>query len=321
MATPRKLSSGKWNIQVRVKGFPQRTITRDTKAECEQAAREVLQNYTLKPSNTIESLADKYLQDVMIRDGRRRGGYEATKFRLVTIGRSLNQKPLEELTKEDVLSLRTDRLKSISGLTVRLEMQLLSRFLRWAAAEQSVKCLDVVDGVKLPEPGKARSKVIEPYEYKMILDYASDKAKPIIMVAWETAMRRNEILALTPSMINFNKKVISLAYDQTKNGEAREVPLSSTALILLKQLCDGREIGEKLFTLTPYAVTQAFRRAARLAHVYGVCFHSIRHTTITRYAEKGFNTLQLQCISGHKTIAMLARYSHLKASKVADLMN
>ncbi|EGT3593471.1 TPA: site-specific integrase, partial [Serratia marcescens] len=37
-------------------------------------------------------------------------------------------------------------------------------------------------------------------------------------------------------------------------------------------------------------------------------------------AEKGLNTIQLQCISGHKDITMLARYSHIKASSVAALM-
>lgn len=307
MAYIRQLPSGKWNAQVRVKGFPTKTVTRDTKIEIEIWAREQEQTIRYAPP-TLKSLSQSYLTEVMIRNGKKRRGYDSIENRLNVIDRTISGKPLEALTRDDVIAYRQERLNHVSGSTFRLELQLLSRFLRWAAAEKSVNCVDVVDGVKLSEPGKPRSKIIEPHEYEMILDRASDKAKPIIMVAWETAMRRSEVLALTPSMINFNKKVITLTYDQTKNGEAREVPLSSTALELLKQLCDGRETRAKLFTLTPYAVTQAFRRAARLAHVYGVCFHSIRHTTITRYAEMGFNTLQLQCISGHKTISMLARY-------------
>ncbi|EAW8023129.1 site-specific integrase, partial [Salmonella enterica] len=87
------------------------------------------------------------------------------------------------------------------------------------------------------------------------------------------------------------------------------------------QLCDGRDKHARLFNLTPYAVTQAFRRAARLAKVYGVCFHSLRHSAITRAAEKGLSTVQLMAVSGHKTITMLSRYSHIKAENVAHLLD
>lgn len=321
MATIRQLPSGKWQVQIRVKGSPTKSATRDTRAACEQFARDIEQGYSAKTTNTVESLADKYLQDVMIKDGKKRGGYEATKFRLVTIGRSLNQKPLEELTKEDVLALRVDRLKSISGSTVRLEIQLLSRFLRWANEEQKVECSDVTSGVKLPEAGKAREATIDRLQLDMILSFASDKSKPIIELAYETAMRRNEILAITPAMVDVKRRVINLSSEQTKNGEARRVPLSLKAVELLRVLCDGKERNTRLFTLTPYAVTQAFRRAARLAKVKDVCFHSLRHTAITNAAEKGLSTVQLMAVSGHKTLSMLGRYAHVKAESVAHLLD
>ncbi|HGK5610680.1 TPA: tyrosine-type recombinase/integrase [Salmonella enterica subsp. enterica serovar Virchow] len=320
MATIRQLPSGKFNAQVRVKGFPQKTITRDTYAECERAANEYLAG--LKPStNTVESLTTPYMNEIMIRAGKKRGGYEATYFRLVVIARTLNQKPLEALTKEDVIAYRQERLKAVSGSTVRLELQLLSRLLRWAADEKNIGCADVVAGVKLPEAGKAREEIIEPLQLEMILSFASDKSKPIIELAYETAMRRNEILAITPYMVDLNKRIIRLMDNQTKNGEARKVPLSTKACEMLRELCDGRDRHARLFDLTPYAVSQAFRRAARLAKVYNVCFHSLRHSAITRAAEKGLSTVQLMAVSGHKTITMLSRYSHIKPENIAHLLD
>lgn len=53
MATPRKLPSGKWNLQVRVKGFPQKTITRDSAADCEQAAKEYIASLSIIEKSTI----------------------------------------------------------------------------------------------------------------------------------------------------------------------------------------------------------------------------------------------------------------------------
>ncbi|EGJ5144237.1 site-specific integrase [Salmonella enterica subsp. enterica] len=319
MATIRQLPSGKFNAQVRVKGFPQKTITRDSYAECEKAANEYLAG--LQPStNTVEKLNTPYMQEIMIRAGKKRGGYEATYHRLLTISRIIDQ-PLEELTKEQVIAYRNERVKHVSGSTVRLELQLLSRLLRWAADEKGVACTDVVAGVKLPEAGKPRDAIVEPLQLQMILSFASEKSKPIIELAYETAMRRNEILAITPAMVDLNKRIIRLSDDQTKNGEGRNVPLSNKACEMLRDLCDGRDKHAKLFSLTPYAVTQAFRRAARLAKVYNVCFHSLRHSAITRAAEKGLSTVQLMAVSGHKTITMLSRYSHIKAENIAHLLD
>lgn len=214
---------------------------------------------------------------------------------------------------------RLERLKAVQGSTVRLEIQLLSRMLRWASEEKGVKCSDVTAGVKLPEHGKAREEVVDADQLRRILKWASEKSKPIIELAYETAMRRNEILAITPYMVDLDNRIIRLMGDMTKNGEARKVPLTKKACEILEVLCKGRDRHAKLFDLTPYAVTQAFRRAARIAEVHNVCFHSLRHSAITRAAEKGLSTVQLMAVSGHKTITMLARYSHIKPESIAHL--
>ncbi|OKB67090.1 integrase [Serratia marcescens] len=332
MATIRKLPSGKWNAQVRIKGHPTQTKTFFTIEEAEQWSSDCEKKFK-KSESTIKALSPVYLEEVLTKNGKQRGGYDSIRNRLMNLDRFFDSTPLEKITSENVATYKVERLKKAANGTVRLELQLLSRFLRWAASEKGVACNDVVKPVRLPEAGKPRDKILTPMQYQMILERVDtcrsrlqgmSEAKAIIILAWETAMRRGEILALTPAMIDFRQRVIHLADHQTKNAEARDVPLSSAALDLLKSLCEGKE-GEryryiKLFSLRPYSVSQAFRRACKESRIEGVCFHSLRHTCITRYAEKGLNTMQLQCISGHKDITMLARYSHIKASSVAALM-
>jgi integrase len=46
-------------------------------------------------------------------------------------------------------------------------------------------------------------------------------------------------------------------------------------------------------------------------------FHDLRHTAITRLAEHGLSTLELASISGHKSLNMLSRYTHISAAKMA----
>ena len=336
MATIRKLPSGKWNAQVRIKGRPTQTKTFFTIEEAEQWSADCEVRFK-RSESTLKALTPVYLEEVLTKNGKQRGGYDSIRNRLVNLDKHFGSTPLEKITSENVATYKVERLKKAANGTVRLELQLLSRFLRWAASEKGVACNDVVKPVRLPEAGKPRDKILTHLQYQMILERVEtcrsklsgclqgmSEAKAIIILAWETAMRRGEILALSPSMIDFRQRVIHLADHQTKNAEARDVPLSSVALDLLKSLCEGkgeeRHRHTRLFTLRPYSVSQAFRRACREVRIEGVCFHSLRHTCITRYAEKGLNTIQLQCISGHKDITMLARYSHIKASSVAVLM-
>ena len=55
-----------------------------------------------------------------------------------------------------------------------------------------------------------------------------------------------------------------------------------------------------------------FLRVTRKAGLTDVHFHDLRHTAITRLAKK-FNILELATISGHKSLKMLQRYTHIKA--------
>ncbi|WBM71921.1 site-specific integrase [Buttiauxella sp. WJP83] len=319
MATFRTLPSGKVQCQIRKAGQKPISSTHPTLEDAEQWARE--QEQEQSPANTIQLLAPLYLSEVMIKAGKKRGGYDSVENRLTVVARNLRTTALEAITKEDVVAYRSHRLNAVTGSTVRLEIQLLSRFLRWAKEEHNVACEDVTQGVKLPEAGKARDVIVEPDELRRILKWASEKSKPIIELAYETAMRRNEILAITPYMIDLDKRIIRLMGDLTKNGEARKVPLTLRAMEILKEQCKGKQVHQRIFDISPYGITQAFRRAARIAEVENVCFHSLRHTAITNAAEKGLSTVQLMAVSGHKTLSMLSRYAHVKAESIAHLLD
>lgn len=318
MATFRTLPSGKIQVQIRMAGVKPVSSTHDTK---EDAQAWVKQQEKLLAVHTVKALAPDYLKSLYSADRKSRGGYDSIYHKLNVIARTIADKPLEQLTKADVLEYKEKRSPCVSGSTIRLELQLLSRFLRWAKDERDIDCEDVVKSVKLPAAGKAREKTVEPIELQRIIDNAPERARDFLALAYETAMRRNELLAVTPAMIDFKTRVIHLTDDQTKNHTARGVPLTKKAVEILTRLCDGKDKHARLFNYSPYGITQAFRKAARKAGVLGVCLHSLRHSAITNAAEKGLSIMQLQVVSGHKDIKMLARYTHIKASNVANLLD
>ena len=48
--------------------------------------------------------------------------------------------------------------------------------------------------------------------------------------------------------------------------------------------------------------------------------HDLRHEATSRLFEKGFNPMEVSAITGHKTLQMLKRYTHLRAEDLAKRM-
>jgi len=68
--------------------------------------------------------------------------------------------------------------------------------------------------------------------------------------------------------------------------------------------------------MTLYGV---FKAACDRAKIVDFTFHDLRHEALSRLAERGdFNVLELAAVSGHKTLQMLERYTHLQAERLAD---
>ena len=104
----------------------------------------------------------------------------------------------------------------------------------------------------------------------------------------------------------------------SKNGDARTVPLSSRAVVTLEAL--PRNLDGRVFCATYEGVKQSYNRACKRANITGLTFHDLRHEATSRLFEKGFNPMEVSAITGHKTLQMLKRYTHLRAEDLARRM-
>lgn len=120
----------------------------------------------------------------------------------------------------------------------------------------------------------------------------------------------------------------------TKNGESRDVPLSSRAVAVLQQLRGDGAVSGRVFQVREDAVTRAFDRALKRArnsylqecqkakrepdtrYLLDLRFHDLRHEATSRLAEI-FPLHELTKITGHKDTRMLMRYYHPKAEDLA----
>jgi hypothetical protein len=100
------------------------------------------------------------------------------------------------------------------------------------------------------------------------------------------------------------------------------VPLTTRAVTAIQIL--PRSISGRLFTSKPGSIRSAFLIAVQKANavnhedmLQNLRFHDLRHEAVTRLFEKGLNPIEVGMVSGHKTLSMLQRYTHIRANDLA----
>lgn len=203
-----------------------------------------------------------------------------------------------------------------ANATIRIELSLLSAVFKCAKHEWGYTLLaNPLSDIKRPPPSRGRERRLEEGELEALLGATEGTVlSSLILLAIETAMRAGELLSVRWDNINFEKRTALLP--DTKNGERRIVPLSSKALVIFSSI---ERTGDTVFTQpASYTISNAFKRATQRAGIIGLRFHDLRHEAVSRLFERQFNTMEVASISGHKSLQMLQRYTHLRAEDLAQ---
>jgi len=329
MATFRKRGPYQWQVQVRKKGYPPQCNTFDTRAAAEKWVRAV--EYEMDQgvfvsraeaeSTTLRELLERYKEEITpLKKG---AAPESARIRAF-LKHPLAHRIVASIRGVDIARYRDARLKKVSPATVKRELVIISHLFEVARKEWGIHVTNPVRDIKLPPHSKARERRLqtghdsEKSEESRLLE-ACKGAKnpfllPIVHLALETAMRQAELVSLRWENIDLNRRTAHLP--DTKNGESRDVPLSPTAIGVLRSLPRGIH-GQVFPGLTTEAVKRAYIRAVRRAGIEDLHFHDLRHEATTRFFELGLNIMEVASITGHKDLRMLRRYTHLKAEDLA----
>ena len=275
----------------------------------------------------LSEALNTYLQRVSIH----KKGYKQECYRVNTILKhSMSDKFVHEITRVDIATYRDDRLqakvgkldRTVSNNTVRLELALLSDLFNVGHIEWGICSDNPVTRVRKPKLPAGRDRRLRPYEERRILRAAAAHSNPelkvIIIVAIESAMRQGEILSLMWENINLRVGVAHLP--NTKNGTSRDVPLSIRAREALISL--GAKASGPVFTYTSEGFKGVFRMMLYRLKIEDLHFHDFRHEAISRLFELGtLDMMEVAAISGHKSLSMLKRYTHLKAHRLVPKLD
>lgn len=329
MASFTKRGEYQWQARVRAKGYPTQTKTFETKKEAmawaavieSEMARGMFVERTEAEHTTLGELLERYGREV----SPKKKGYKTEMQRIsMLLRRALAKRTVASIFGKDIAKYRDDRLKEVSPSTVIRDLNLLGHVFNVAIREWGFNLpANPVQLVSRPKvgPGACRDRRLEEGEEERLLAACAEDSnpylKPLVQVAIETAMRRGELMALTWDKVDLKDQVASLS--DTKNGTARDVPLSKKAVEVLSSM--PRSMDGRVFVFpTVDAVTMSFRRACDRAGIENLRFHDLRHEATSRIAEKVPNVTKLAKITGHKSLQMLQRYYHPRAKDLAKLL-
>ena len=152
----------------------------------------------------------------------------------------------------------------------------------------------------------------------------------IVRVAIETGMRAGEIGGLRLDQVDLQRRTITLT--RTKNGHARTVPLTRAAAKALATAIahPGRPEGCDLVFFGhvdreghcgPYGFYIPWWKLKTRLGLTDLRFHDLRHEAVSRFVEAGLSDQQVAAISGHRSMQMLKRYTHLRAEDLVALLD
>jgi integrase len=175
-------------------------------------------------------------------------------------------------------------------------------------------------------------------EYRKFADAMMDK--PVSFYAFEIlywcGIREGELLALTPSDFDFEKKTVTInkSYQRLRGRDVitdPKTPKSNRTITMpdflndeirdyLRQLYGIGPV-DRMFPVTKYYLHHEMDRGSKLAGVKRIRIHDLRHSAISLLIEMGFSALAIAERVGHETIDITYRYAHLFPTKQTEMAN
>lgn len=143
-----------------------------------------------------------------------------------------------------------------------------------------------------------------------------------VLLALNTGARRGELMNLLWRDIDLQGRMMT--FRDTKNGTDRTIPLTDSALELLRKRFCSRKLGEGDWVFPaprssgPADFRKLFQKALCESEVQDLRFHDLRHTVASQLAASGVPERMIAEILGHKSLQMVKRYTHLRPEHLQE---
>ncbi len=208
------------------------------------------------------------------------------------------------------------RGEKCSDATVNRELSILRTSFHNARKRTPPKVL-VVPYFPMVAETNIRKGFVSDEQHDALLAELPDELKALYLTGYITGLRRGEITAIQWDQVDFEAGLITLGKGETKNDEARSVPILEGEMREL--LTAAKKERDAKWPNSPWVFSRAgtpildFRwswdEACKRAGVPDLKFHDLRRTAVRNMRRAGIPQVIRMKISGHKTDSMERRYN------------
>ncbi|MBL4775711.1 MAG: site-specific integrase [Mariprofundus sp.] len=349
MATINKRTDSKgqssYRVRVRLKGQPVQTATfkRITDAkiwiqQTESAIREGRYfNKTVSHKKTLNELIERYLERKM---PEKKASTQLTQKQQLAWWKSeIGALSLAAIDSSKITDC-TEKLLDAGRkpATANRYMAVLSHCLAYAKKDlkwiETNPCLDVSKGKEsrgivrflsnddLDDSGNV---IMEGERTRLLKACKASSCAmlyPAVMLSVSTGMRQAEQMTLAWRQVDLSNGRIVL--EDTKNDERRTVVATGIALAELKRMAKVRRVDCNLIfpgqRKTPIDLGKPWAEALEAAEIKKFRWHDLRHSFASELAMSGATLAEIAEAMGHKTLAMVMRYSHLTEGHISNVV-
>jgi integrase len=299
---------------------------------------------------SVAEAADRYMRDYRGRDG-------SIHYRLEAFVARLGDKPLAEITDEDVLevlrALETAPARRYvgrdvdgrpvhkvrggrSGATLNRYKSTFSAMCSWAIKQRLVPkgWAHPCRGLPAWRESEGVVRFLDADERTRLLAAVRASSWPrlyvLVLMALTTGARRGELERLTWGDVDLARATAMVR--ETKNGRPKVLVLVPGVVEALKpfrrqderrfaKVAERRVFHSERRPERVMEFTKHWRAALKAAGIKAFRFHDLRHSCASWLAQEGASLLEIADVLGHKQLRMTQRYSHLTVQSKAALIS
>ncbi|GGC84663.1 tyrosine-type recombinase/integrase [Undibacterium terreum] len=322
-----------WRAEIRRKGHKPTYRTFDTQKQAQQWARRIESEMdsglyidrTEAERTTLREALERYKREIV----------PTKRHPMQEVGRvdrwlrnDLCHRTLAKLKGADFARYRDARREQgRAENTIRLELQLINHIFETARKEWGMEGLpNPLDNIRKPSGSRARDRRLVEGEYEQIYSRLSSSGNRYVVHAFdlaiETSLRKSTLFGLKWEWINLESQMIKFPFDVKSPGNKgvpQILPISKKAVSVLLALHPkdvngtlSENVKGLVLDTTPNAAMCIWKLAMKSLDIPDLRWHDLRHEAASRLFEKGMHPMEVASITGHKSMQMLKRYTHLK---------
>ncbi|RFC40414.1 MAG: Site-specific recombinase XerD [Candidatus Nitrotoga sp. CP45] len=271
----------------------------------------------VKPSYSWQQAVVRWLEETTHKSSRIDDLYH-----LRQLDKYLGGFNLVDISRDKVESIITIRLKDgVSNGRVNRMLSVLRTILRKAAFDW--EWIDRCPRVKiLPEP-KRRVRWLIHAEAERLISELPVHLAGMVRFSLETGLRQANVTGLQWSQVDLVRRCAWIHPDQAKARKAIAVPLSSAAVLVLREWIGKHQTHVFSFRNKPVMQPNnaAWNKALKRAGIDDFRWHDLRHTWASWHVQAGTPLHVLQELGGWESAEMVRRYAHLSSEHLAEYVD